>query len=68
MNQIDTYIEYAGMLNIKKTEKNSRILENYGNKLNIKKLLCENNNFNYFFSSSFDEIISFIKEKYGKED
>lgn len=68
LNQIDTYIEYAGMLNIKKTEKNSRILENYGNKLNIKKLLCENNNFNYFFSSSFDEIISFIKEKYGKED
>ena len=56
----DYYIEYAGMLNIRKTDKTKRVLESYDTRLKIKKDICVSKNLKHYFSKSVDDIINFI--------
>lgn len=59
--KFDIYIEYFGMLNVKRTEKNKKIIRNYIKKCEDKKKLCLTNNYNFLFSKNIDEILTFIK-------
>jgi hypothetical protein len=54
------YIEYFGMFNVKTTNRNKKILEDYKRKSKLKLDLCKNNNYNFLFSSNIDELMMHI--------
>lgn len=56
----DTFIEYFGMSNVKETEKNKSILNDYKDKCSKKIDLCNNKGYNYFFSSDINQILNFL--------
>lgn len=62
----DTYIEYAGMENIRKTNKTMKIHEAYDSRILKKKEHCITYELKYFFSNSVEEIVTFIKNLYDK--
>lgn len=68
LTTFDLYIEYAGMLNVKKNKNNEKILEAYDSRLKLKKAICVNNNLKHFFSNSVEEILNFIENIYGEKN
>lgn len=56
----DIYLEYFGMLNVKTTEKNEKIIRTYKIKCEDKKKLCLSNNLKFLFSNNTHEILRYI--------
>lgn len=68
LKNFDIYIEYAGMQNVKKTNRSKEILESYDSRLKKKKEHCLQENLKHYFSKSVDDIINFINEIYEKNN
>lgn len=68
LKDVDIYIEYAGMKNIKRRPQNEKILDGYDTRLKLKKNICVENNLKHYYSNSVDEILKFIKDLYEQKN
>lgn len=64
LENMDVYIEYTGMENIRDTDKTRNIKEKYYTRLKIKREICVKNNLKHYFSKSVNDIIKFIDNLY----
>lgn len=56
------YIEYFGMLNVKETKNNKKIIDEYKRKIKEKLELCTKNNYIFLFTNKPEEILNYLKK------